>query len=125
MFRIAINKLSKWLFSRVLASHRGGPDGTNQSWDLQFRMEMTLVRSSIGYLFCRGLIYRCFEQTLTSCSNASILECSPPTLVSDGTYLSWDLQYRMEMTLVKSLHSFILFGRLKISLLLFCQCSSI
>jgi hypothetical protein len=25
MFRIAINKLSGWLFSRVLASHVGGP----------------------------------------------------------------------------------------------------
>ncbi len=26
MFRIAIKKLFEWLFSRVLASHRGGPD---------------------------------------------------------------------------------------------------
>ncbi len=25
MFRIAINKLFEWLFSRVLASHCGGP----------------------------------------------------------------------------------------------------
>ena len=25
MFRIAINKLPGWLFSRVLASHAGGP----------------------------------------------------------------------------------------------------
>jgi hypothetical protein len=34
MFWIAINKPFEWLFSRMLASHRGGPSGTCQSWDL-------------------------------------------------------------------------------------------
>ncbi len=32
-FRIAINKLSEWLFSRVLASHAGGP-GSISGWDM-------------------------------------------------------------------------------------------
>ncbi len=48
MFRIAINKLSGCLFSRVLASHAGGPGSnrsTCQSWDLQIRKEITLVKS--------------------------------------------------------------------------------
>jgi hypothetical protein len=31
MFRIAIKKLFEWLFSRMLASHHGGPSGTCQS----------------------------------------------------------------------------------------------
>jgi hypothetical protein len=37
MFRIA-NMLFEWLFSRVLASHRGFPAETCQSRDLWFRM---------------------------------------------------------------------------------------
>jgi hypothetical protein len=32
VLRIAINNMFKWVFSRVLASPRGGP-GLNQSWD--------------------------------------------------------------------------------------------
>ncbi len=46
------------------------------------------------------------EQILTSCSNGSFLECLPPRVrFPAGTCQSWDLQFRMEMTLVKSLHS--------------------
>jgi hypothetical protein len=49
MFRIAINQLFEWLFSRVLASRQGGLGlipGQNMSFsDLQVRMEMTLFKS--------------------------------------------------------------------------------
>ncbi len=46
MFRIAINKLFEWLFSRVLASHRGGPCSIpGQDMSVYFRTEMTLVKS--------------------------------------------------------------------------------
>ncbi len=49
MFRIDISKLFKWLFSRVLASHCGGPDSIlGQDMSVlgpHFRMEMTLVKS--------------------------------------------------------------------------------
>ncbi len=44
MFRIAINKLFEWLFSGVIAKGRF-PVWTCLSWDLQFRMKMTLVKS--------------------------------------------------------------------------------
>ncbi len=46
MFRIAINKLLRWFFSRVLASHEGGP-GSIPGRDMSvlgplFRMEITV-----------------------------------------------------------------------------------
>jgi len=55
MFRIAINKLFEWLFSRVLASHRIRfvPE-TCQFWNLKFRMEMTLIKSLYNLLFTGG-----------------------------------------------------------------------
>ena len=51
MFRLAINKLSGWLFSRVLVSHAGGPV-SNPDRDMSVlglldysRIEMTPVKS--------------------------------------------------------------------------------
>ncbi len=64
-----------------------------------------------GYsLNCRGLICRCSKQLLISCSNGCFLECSPPSVEARNRFpaekcQSRDIQFRMEMTLVKSLHS--------------------
>ncbi len=62
-----------------------------------------------NFLYCHGLICRCSEQLITSCSKGSFLECSPPTLEARVRFLAWtcqpqDLQFRMEMTQVKSRH---------------------
>jgi hypothetical protein len=46
MFPIANNKLFKWLFSRVLASHHGGLGAIpGRDISVLFRMKMTLVKS--------------------------------------------------------------------------------
>jgi hypothetical protein len=49
IFLIDINKLFEWLFQECSPPKGGArvrfPAGTCQSWDLVFRMEMTLVKS--------------------------------------------------------------------------------
>ncbi len=55
----------------------------------------------------RGLICRCSGKLLTSCSNCSFLEWSPPT-GGQGS-IPGRQDYRIEMTLVNSLHKMIIF----------------
>jgi hypothetical protein len=66
MFRIAINKLFQWLFSSVLASHRRGLGlilaGTCQSRDLQFRIEITLVKSLHNYTMHKNVKWESVKQ---------------------------------------------------------------